>query len=179
MLTLREISTADAEYGFVEKLWLQAFPENERRNIDAQRRNTDQCAAFNCLCAVDDGSLVGFITCWTIDDFCYVEHFATDVSARNRGYGGRIMALLQERMGGKPVVLEVEMPEDEMSRRRIGFYARQGFLLWEDHDYMQPPYCAGDAPLPMRLMAWGALNQDTDFTRVKNAIYSAVYGVRA
>lgn len=89
------------------------------------------------------------------------------------------MALLQERMGGKPVVLEVEMPEDEMSRRRIGFYARQGFLLWEDHDYMQPPYRAGDAPLPMRLMAWGNLNAETDFTRVKNAIYSVVYGVGA
>lgn len=179
MLTLREISTSNAEYGFVEKLWLQAFPENERRNIDAQRLNTDQCAAFTCLCAVDDGSLVGFITCWAFDGFYYVEHFATDVSARNQGYGGRIMALLQERMGGKPIVLEVEMPEDDLTRRRVAFYERQGFRLWKENDYLQPPYRTGDAPLPMRLMAWGNLNQDTDFTRVKNAIYSAIYGVGA
>ena len=40
---------------------------------------------------------------------------------------------------GTPVVLEVEMPTDEMSKRRIGFYERLGFEL-DNQVYHQPPY---------------------------------------
>ena len=28
----------------------------------------------------------------------------------------------------KPICLEVELPEDELTRRRIGFYERNGFV---------------------------------------------------
>ena len=33
----------------------------------------------------------------------------------------------------------VEIPEEEMAKRRINFYQRQGFSLWEK-PYQQPPY---------------------------------------
>lgn len=55
-----------------------------------------------------------------------------------------------------PVVLEVEMPTEEMSKRRIGFYERLGFVL-DHHVYFQPPYRKGEAFLEMRLMTHGEL----------------------
>ena len=39
----------------------------------------------------------------------------------------------------KNVVIEVELHEDEMARRRIGFYERHRMTLI-DKEYLQPPY---------------------------------------
>ena len=58
----------------------------------------------------------------------YGEHFAVDPDERGGGYGGKALRLLCEELQ-TPVVLEVELPFDEMSRRRIGFYQRSGFTL--------------------------------------------------
>ena len=71
----------------------------------------------------------------------------------------------------------VEMPEEEMAQRRINFYKRQGFVLWEK-PYLQPPYRPGDDYLPMLLMAHGNLERERDFETVKNSIYREVYNVQ-
>lgn len=75
-----------------------------------------------------------------------------------------------------PVVLEVEMPTEEMSKRRIGFYERLGFVL-DHHVYFQPPYRKGEAFLEMRLMTHGELDLEQSFERVKTIIHQNVYGV--
>lgn len=60
---------------------------------------------------------------WEIEDFLYIEHFAVKEEYRNGGYGGMLLdALLAEKK--RPMVLEVELPEDALTRRRIGFYER-------------------------------------------------------
>ena len=76
-----------------------------------------------------------------------------------------------------PVVLEVEMPTEEMSKRRIGFYERLGFVL-DHHVYFQPPYRRGEALLEMRLMTHGELDLERSFKRVKTIIHQNVYGVK-
>ena len=75
-----------------------------------------------------------------------------------------------------PVVLEVEMPTEEMSKRRIGFYERLGYVL-DDHVYFQPPYRQGEPLLEMRLMTYGAIDLKQSFEEVKNCIHRYVYGV--
>ena len=189
MITLREIHTSDPSYPWVEQLWLAAFPRNERRNTEAQRENVDARANFHCLLAEDDGKAVGFITYWHFSDFCYGEHLATDPACRNHGYGARILSTLNAKLSTQnsplstltppmPFVLEVEMPDDDLSRRRIAFYERNGFTLWRDCAYMQPPYRPEDAPLPMLLMVKGNLSPEEDFLRVKQTIHREVYGVK-
>ena len=74
----------------------------------------------------------------------------------------------------KPIILEEEMPEEEMAIRRINIYKRHGFTLWEK-PYMQPPYKVGDNYLPMLLMAHGNLECEKDFEQVKKCIYREVY----
>ena len=63
---------------------------------------------------------VGFITGWLFDGYTYVEHFAIDPAARNGGIGAEAMKQFLV-FCGTSVVLEVEMPTDEMSKRRISF----------------------------------------------------------
>ena len=187
MFTLQEIHTSDAAYSWVEQLWLASFPRNERRDIEAQRYNTDALANFHCMLAEDDGKAVGFITYWHFGDFCYGEHLAIDPICRNKGYGAQILSALNNQLSNfnsklsapMPFVLEVELPIDDLSRRRIAFYARNGFTLWRDCACVQPPYRLGDEPLPLLLMVRGNLSPANDFRRVMTMIHREVYGAEA
>ena len=76
-----------------------------------------------------------------------------------------------------PIVLEVERPVEEMAKRRISFYQRQGFTLWKKN-YYQPPYKPGDDFLPMYLMVHGELDCEKDFETIKRRIHKEVYGVK-
>lgn len=178
MITIELVKTTDLNYyNFVEHLLLSAFPQEERRELDLQRDFTDNNSSFyNNIVLGENAQPVGFITYWDFDDFFYVEHFAISPDARNGGYGKKVLEALHQKLG-KPVVLEVEMPEDEMSKRRIGFYNRMGYVVWEK-DYKQPPYRAGDGFLPMYIMALGDLNPEKDFERVVERLYKEVYLVK-
>lgn len=113
---------------------------------------------------------------WDFDEFYYVEHFATNPALRNGGYGKRTLEHLCEFLK-RPIVLEVERPVEEMAKRRINFYQRHGFTLWEK-DYYQPPYKEGDDFLPMYLMVHGNLDAEKDYEGIRHKLHTIVYGVK-
>lgn len=117
----------------------------------------------------------GFITWWDFGEFVYGEHFAMLPECRGAGIGGEVIDRFVAE-AGRPVILEVELPTDEMSRRRIGFYERHGFAVC-DAEYVQPPYDAGGGGVPMRLMSHGVTLDAAMFARVRDTLYAEVYGV--
>ena len=161
--------------GLVEKTYNESFPEVERRDFSLVRKLLVEDSRFELLALSRDGVYVGFITAWQFDGFVYAEHFAVDPSARNGGIGSRAMRSFLA-LHKDPVVLEVEMPTDEMSRRRIGFYERLGFVL-DTHTYQQPPYRPGDGWFEMRLMTYGSIHLSHSVEQVRDTIYRNVYGV--
>ena len=176
MLKLHRITTADtALYHFMENLMKQAFPPAEYRDLDELRLYTDTKSYFYNNIILEEDCPIGFFTYWDFDTFYYAEHFAVDPARRNGGYGKKTLECLCQLLQ-RPIVLEVEMPEEEMAKRRIGFYQRQGFILWQ-HDYQQPPYKPGDSYLPMLLMVYGDLDCEKDFEAIKRRIYREVYNV--
>ena len=115
----------------------------------------------------------GFLAVWEFESFIYIEHFAVDPALRNSGTGP---AMLQEliKQYQKPICLEVELPEDELTRRRIGFYERNGFVF-NEYPYIQPPISKGKSPVPLRIMTYGeAITRET-FEAMKNVLYRSVY----
>lgn len=175
MIRFQRITTADtAPYAFMEKLLQTSFPAEEYRDLQALRNYTDNNPLFSNHVIWDDETMIGLITWWDFDTFCYAEHLAIDPSLRNGGYGSRTIRLLTETVK-KPLILEVEMPDTDEARRRIGFYQRQGFRLWDEVSYLQPPYRPGDSFLPMYLMGYGEIGPK-DADRVKDRIYREVYG---
>lgn len=115
----------------------------------------------------------GFLAVWEFESFIYIEHFAVDPALRNSGTGS---AMLQElvKQYQKPICLEVELSEDELTRRRIGFYERNGFVF-NEYPYIQPPISKGKSPVPLRIMTYGsAITQDT-FEEMKRVLYQRVY----
>ena len=177
MIKLQPISTSDLQhYKFMEELLVDAFPPEEYRQLEQLREYTDRTGNFHNNIIFDDDLPVGFITYWDFDSFYYVEHFATNPALRNGGYGKRTLEYLCNYLK-RPIVLEVERPVEEMAKRRISFYQRQGFTLWEK-DYCQPPYKPGDDFLPMYLMVHGELDCEKDFETIKKRIHKEVYGVK-
>ncbi|WP_277464499.1 GNAT family N-acetyltransferase [Parabacteroides sp. PF5-6] len=160
----------------VEQTYVNSFPPGERRDF-ALVRDLMVTEVFQVYVLLREAQYAGFITAWQWHDFMYVEHFAIDESARNGGIGREALTLFLERLP-VPVVLEVEMPTDEMSRRRIGFYQRLGFVL-DEHAYRQPPYRPGESWLDMRLMTYGNLDLKKEFETIKQRIYRQVYGMNA
>ena len=177
MIRFQPITTSDVQhYKFMEELLVESFPPEEYRELEHLREYTDRIGNFHNNIIFDDDLPIGFITYWDFDGFYYVEHFAVDPAQRNGGHGKNVLNYLCELLQ-HPIVLEVEMPEEEMAQRRINFYKRQGFVLWEK-PYLQPPYRPGDDYLPMLLMAHGNLECERDFETVKNSIYREVYNVQ-
>lgn len=72
------------------------------------------------------------------------------------------------------MLLEVEPPEGEMQRRRIGFYERNGFCL--NHYPYQMPCLHGDGPsLPLLLMSRPAPLTDREARQAAERLYQEVY----
>jgi ribosomal protein S18 acetylase RimI-like enzyme len=81
-----------------------------------------------------------------------VEYLAVKEKLRGDGIGTRVMREFLSRMADVPVVLEVELPVCQLTRRRVGFYERLGLRLMPDF-YVQPSY--GVVPgLEMKLMVF-------------------------
>ena len=137
MIRLQRITTADTDlYSYMEKLMTQSFPSEEYRELEELRKYTDTKTHFYNNIIFHNNTPVGLITYWDFGHFYYIEHFAIDPAQRNGGYGKSVLNHLCQLLK-HPIVLEVEIPEEEMAKRRINFYQRQGFSLWEK-PYQQP-----------------------------------------
>ena len=119
----------------------------------------------------------GFLAVWEFESFIYIEHFAVDPALRNSGTGS---AMLQElvKQYQKPICLEVELPEDELTRRRIGFYERNGFVF-NEYPYIQPPISKGKSPVPLRIMTYRSEITREEFQKMKEILYRRVHKCEA
>jgi len=162
-----------ADLEFVERIYIESFPPDERRPVSEFHNLIDTEKAFTVFIIMDEDNRIGFITLWTLGDFIYAEHFAIAPEYRNEGYGKRVMESFIDATD-IPIILEVELPDTEMARRRIGFYRRAGFRLWEI-PYEQPPYEKQYDPVPMCLMTLRNIDLNKDFDKVKDILYKRVY----
>lgn len=155
-----------------------SFPECERPDPEAQRKRIDNNPRMHC-CAIehpDHIEPVGLLTYWELDGMLYIEHFAIHPNLRGKGYGEQALALFLKISDAQtlPVVLEVEQPNDSLSRRRIDFYRRNGLVLWSDLGYIQPPYRTGGESVPMLIMSTPSLDP-SNFSTLRDNLYRHVY----
>ena len=169
----RLTDTNNSEYIFTEKLLIESFSTDEYREIEEQRKNTENIENFHMNIIYSSTTPVGLISFWKFDTFTYIEHFAILPIFRNCGYGAATIKKLIEKETS--IVLEVEKPTDETSRRRIPFYQQCGLTLCEK-EYIQPAYRADSNEVPMHLMSCG-VELDKKFESIRNSIYRTVYGI--
>lgn len=154
-------------------LYVSAFPMDERRSELGLEK---ELIAENSFCAqaiVKNNEFVGFFNYWTFDTFYYIEHFAISTNFRDQMIGTKAMEVFQKN-NKMPVVIELEMPNDSLSIRRIKFYENMGFKALS-HFYAQPPYERNGFMIPMIIMCTDLHFANTHFNTIKNTLYDKVY----
>lgn len=149
-------SEDDPRWDFVERLFVEAFPPDERREFWFQRHLAAYDERFTQCVAFDGERPVAILSYWMLECGNYFEHIATSPEARGGGLGAAIIAHLIATVAPSWFG-EVELPQDELCRRRIGFYERLGFVGYPDIAYVQPSCGAGKNPVPMMIMSVGDL----------------------
>lgn len=157
---------------FIRKLYEDSFPLSERRDWEQVIRLIPH--SLMKLHLIRDNLVdIGFSITWSIGSWQYLEHLAIDRSLRGKQYGTLVMQLIID-SALQRLVLEVEPPADEISRKRIRFYERNGLIL-APYAYSQPPYRKGGAPVPMRLMSMPAFGSQEEMSMVADIIQQTVY----
>ena len=105
-------------------LYKISFPCHEQREKHSQEEILKDDEYHFCL-LYDEDIFVGLILYWEHEQFIYIEHFCILPEMRNKQYGQKALALLTKQ--GKTIILEIDPPKDEISKRRKGFYERCGF----------------------------------------------------
>ena len=124
----------------------------------------------------DDESdcIKAFITVWEFEDFAFIEHFAVNPFYRNQGLGSLI---LHEILNLLPcqICLEVELPQTDFAKRRIGFYERNGFFINHypySHNLL---YTRDKQPVPLLMMTSGSSISKGQFDKIKETVFKEVY----
>ncbi len=144
-------SIESAHFAKCWQIYESSFPQCERRDLDRH------CVALNDLnyrfvAVVEGGGVVAVVGYWLFgEDMLFVEHLAVSSDLRSGGYGGRIMDYIESM---RPLtILEIELPIDELSTRRRGFYEGQGLFV-NPYKHKQPPYREGEGWLPLVIMSY-------------------------
>ncbi len=131
------------------ELYEESFPIFERRILSDQiRALTDNSYHFDL---VYDNELLGIALYWEQDDYIYLEHIAINKKNQGKNYGTKTIELLQEKYK-KIIILEIDLPIDEVSHKRKVFYERLNFIALE-FKHLQPPYRFGDERHELLLMS--------------------------
>lgn len=177
-MVLKEVTLDNkSDLEFVEKLYIESFPRNERRPIlEMLRLMKDESRFCVLLLEVENNTRVGFVTYWKFETFVFVEHLAVVSNKRSAGYGDEAVQVFIKQTP-LPLVGEIELPSaSESAARRVKFYEKQGFQLW-DFSYLQPPYEEGFEPVPMLITLHGDLGFPSGFEAVRDTIYTQIYKI--
>ena len=152
-------------------LYEGSFPPEERREPEKLLKFLDEPQMYFSALLLEE-QCVGLLIYWRLEGFLYIEHFAVYPDRRGQGIGTSVLLKLQKL--GDPILLEVEMPYDPLSQKRVSFYKRCGFNSLPIN-YFQPPYREGESLLPMMLFSDRSDWQEESLKRAIALFHFRVY----
>ena len=153
----------------------QSFPVDEYRDKQGQRRIFDE-KEYSVYGYIENQKILGFIMVWDFTDILYIEHFAVRKESRNLGIGGKLLSFVKENYKS-PAVLEVEPPQDDLTKRRVEFYKRNGFK-YNDYYYVQPSMAKGKKEIPLKILSLPNELSEEEFIKARDILYSRVYKIK-
>ena len=124
-----------ADFDKVYSIMESSFPVNEIRSKTGQY-SLLQNPNYTLFIEKKKEETIGFISVWDLGEINFIEHFALDKNYRGKGIGSKMLKQVIDN-SKKMVVLEVEPIINEITKKRVDFYTRNG-LLYHDYYYEQP-----------------------------------------
>ncbi|MEG0517692.1 MAG: GNAT family N-acetyltransferase [Bacteroidales bacterium] len=167
-------SANDPLFKKCREIYCSNFPLNERRDLLEQKRAlTYNNYRFIALLQKNNHAepiLVGILAYWNFSQVIFGEHLAIDQSMQGMGIGKIAIDYLKDcsakEFDNKPIVLEIEIPNDFTTKRRESFYKKLDFKI-NPHEHFQPCYHKADEPIEMLIMSWPHI--------IDNQTYSQFY----
>ncbi|MBQ5815914.1 MAG: GNAT family N-acetyltransferase [Oscillospiraceae bacterium] len=170
-----ENKISESEFEEFYSLMKLSFPKSERRTKKAFRELCESESRYKIYALFKDNALCAFLTVWEFESFVFGDHFAVLPSLRGGGIGSKMLSEFKENCA-LPFIIEVELPDNDLARRRIGFYERNSLKLC-DFDYILPAMQKGCDSVPMKIMAYPASLTQKEFEPIKKELYKIVYKV--
>ncbi len=143
----RVINPADLDS--ISELYQDSFPPEERRDFFELKQLISEDELFINQIIIENKKVAGLCIFWVFSEFVFIEHLAVNPELRGIGIGEGTLSVLRDKF--KVLILETELPFDEMSKRRIKFYERNGFGLLEQQ-YFQPSYGNNKPEVELKIM---------------------------
>ncbi len=156
----------------VWRLYIDSFPEWERRRISSHSRASED-NNFHTYIAIENGNLLGLLFYWEYKSTIYVEHLAVNPLMRGKNIGSQILKDLIEENPNYTFILEIDPPIDDISIRRKIFYERIGFRA-NDFDYFHPSYSKNGKPHELKIMSYPNNLSDEQFEKFKEYMANRV-----
>jgi ribosomal protein S18 acetylase RimI-like enzyme len=173
-IKLNRITNQDDNTGKAAMLiYENAFPIEEKRPIERHIKLMKENPLFRFYAAMKGEKVIGMIVLWELNDFTYLDYLAVSQDYRNKGYGKLMIRQLQQ-LYDSLIVLEVEMPDNDLAKRRIKFYTQLGFNLL-DFPYFMPKYNNPKEPFPMLLMSFPNIINNSMCEYVMSQIHLNAY----
>ena len=162
----------------IKEIYFNSFPAEERRQWSSIIQLLSQNnSPYNIYLIFANSSIVGFLSFWEFDNFCYIEHFAIDQSFRGQGIGSFALKKFLKQQN-KPTILEVEPAQyGAIAQRRIDFYQHCGFYAHHDFEYIQPSYGDNLPEVPLMLMSAGVFG-NLSLTSIAHTLHQIVYNLK-
>jgi len=173
MLKLHRIKSIDE--CFFDKAWDlydTSFPIDERRLSHAQNQ-LFSLPAYHFEVILHHEQFIGFMLWWDFDHIRFIEHLATIPEVRGAGFGRSIIQQFQQE-DDRLIILETELPQDDLSCRRIHFYERLGFNV-NKHYYSQPPIQPGRNPVELLLLSYPDILHKEDVDAFVSKYHPIIY----
>lgn len=151
------------------------FPTKEIKEYNYMK-DTFHAGLYQVLTLKDNDQIVGIMSFYQHDDFRFIDYFAIDGSLKGKGMGSEMLQYFIN-LDDKMVILEVEHPEDEQSKRRIAFYQRNGLYLNDQFEYFVPPVRNLKHRLYFHLMSSKRKINNIEFEKYYPQILKMVYGI--
>lgn len=163
-------STGCTEYNAAADLYEISFPEHEQRLERSQREimNSDE---YKYTLIYDGENFIGEILCWETSDFIYVEHFCILPEKRGLKYGAKALEMLCRTP--KKVILEIDPPTDDISKRRKAFYEQCGFKA-NGFEHIHPPYRPQNTGHKLIIMSYPAELSTGEFSEFSEYLNNTV-----
>ncbi len=160
------------EFDAIYEIMSVSFPRCERRTKDGQRA-LFSLANYTVYGWYEQKRICAFLAAYTLAQWRFVEHLATDQTFRGQNIGHQLMEAYVN-ADPRKVVLEVEPDENAITHRRIAFYKRLGFSLYPDFPYAQPSF-HGEKAVPLCLMVNDKHLKTDDLRAIQRSLYQDVY----
>lgn len=157
----------------IRELYISAFPPDERREFDNLKLllNNNECHFYRIF--TENKILAGFFILWEFQAFVFIEHFAVNDELRGLGIGEKTLAEIRT-MFSKNIILETELPANDIKARRIRFYERNGFHKLR-RTYFQPSYGENKPEIELKLMCTNVDIQTEELDFIIKTIRKKVY----